>query len=107
MRIVTTLLLLFAACGDSAQTTTSGACDTRTVNSVCIEYAGPRSVVDTYKNSCAPGTWSDATCPTASRVGGCKMTDAGLMLTYTQQYYGSTFTSSSAMGACTKGTFVP
>ena len=102
------LLVLFAAaCGGSSPTDSSGSCDTRSLNGVCIEYSGPKEVVDTYKNNCAPGTWLTATCPTANRVGGCKMTDTVLALTYTQQAYSPNFSSSSVMGTCIKGTFVP
>lgn len=104
MRFILASLLFATACGDP---TTSGSCDTRTQNSTCIEYSGPKTVVDTYKNNCAPGTWSDGACPTASRVGGCKTTEASLSLTYTYQYFGPTFTTASAMAACTKGAFVP
>lgn len=102
--------VFLAACGGDGSgdpTMPNGSCDTRTQNSVCIDYSGPQAVVDTYKNNCAPGTWSTAPCPTSGRVGGCRLSDAGLKLTYTQQMYGPVFSAATAMQTCVGGTFVP
>ena len=108
MRLAMVLVFLAACGGDGGGSADiAGSCDTRAQNSVCIEYSGPASVVDAYKNNCAPGTWSTAACPTMNRVGGCKLSSAGLQLSYTQQMYGPTFTSAAAMQACSGGTFVP
>lgn len=103
------LLMFLAACGgDGAGTSTpTGSCDTRAQNSVCIEYSGTQSVVDVYKNNCAPGTWSTSPCPTMGRVGGCALSDAGLKLSYTQHMYSPAFSATAAMQACASGTFVP
>ncbi|MBL9003978.1 MAG: hypothetical protein JNJ46_07010 [Myxococcales bacterium] len=110
MRLPIVLLFLVACGGDGGSgdpAMPNGSCDTRMQNSVCIEYSGPQSVVDVYKNNCAPGTWSTGACPTTNRVGGCRLSDAGLKLTYTQQLYSPAFSTSTAMQGCVGGMFVP
>jgi hypothetical protein len=110
MRLALFFSLLLACGGDGGSgdpATPGGSCDTRMQNSTCIEYSGPQSVVDVYKNSCAPGTWLTGACPTAGRVGGCRLSDASLKLTYTQNLYGPGFSAAAAMQACASGTFVP
>ena len=100
----TAALLLLAGCGAD---TARGGCDTQSDNGVCIEYEGARDVVDVYKTNCAPGTWSDSGCPTTGRVGGCRLKDAALKLTYVQWGYSPTFDKAMLMQSCAGGTFVP
>jgi len=102
MKLLALVPFLFA-CGGG---TVDGSCDSQSLNGACIEYMGPSDVVTTYKNNCAPGTWTDGPCTATNRVGGCRSTDNGLKLTYTTWFYPPN-TTSSVMQSCGAATFTP
>lgn len=96
------LLFALAGCGGSSNAT--GSCDTRQLNHACLDYDGPPGVLAPYQSSCAQsqGTWSDSLCTRTSSVGGCRVTDTSLSLTYTTWFFAPSTTDSvkqSCMGS--------
>jgi hypothetical protein len=89
------------ACGGG---TSSGSCDTQSVNQACLDYSASPDVLDVYKNNCAPGTWSTNPCTSTNRVGGCRAVQNGISVT--TWFYGAPNTPQSVMAACGSATFV-
>jgi len=100
-------LLIFAAaaCGkdpDCGLTSNLCSCDLRTTSSdSCKDFEGTKR--GTARNSCSGGVFSDSTaCPTANRVGTCKVTVINDK-TYTR-YYSNSATNQAACTVASLGT---
>jgi hypothetical protein len=94
------LALLVMGCGDGGGGgTVTGSCDTRAANSACSEYVAGADVVAQYKSACTTGTWKDGGCDKTGTVGGCKTSDSGLKLTYTNWFFAPQ-TTAGVMAAC-------
>jgi hypothetical protein len=89
-RLVGIMLLppaLFLGCGPGTAGEATGSCETRSVNGVCEDYAGPADVVAAYKSACTSGTWKDSACDRTGSVGGCEDVSSGMGLTITNWFY--------------------
>lgn len=91
------MMAMLAACGSSS----SGSCQITTAGtSYCSEYSGSGVNADAVRTACtgSMGTYGSSVCATASRVGRCTYTAAGL--TVVSNFYSPT-TEMAGQQVCT------